>query len=246
MPNSIEKIVDKLKEMIDENGPKYLTDNPYDAFAELMESGASDRRTASAVLCFLVNGLLNDVSSDSDFTELSKQIQKECSLNKRMADRITAIFIQLYSQDNEEKWKKQNLGGLKGFREEEFICSWEGSTYWDAGEGGVYCHYEAEIVLMPTEHTVIDRTLAQALTKNPFMTKEAVGDHYRKQLKKYLDYEFENYCTCDDYYQPCVEDFMVDRDPVRTWCEENGFELVACEGEGYDDGYEPKLWNGGW
>ena len=106
--------------------------------------------------------------------------------------------------------------------------------------------YEAEITLMPTENTMIDRTLARELKKNPFMTKESVGEHYRKQLKKYLDDEFDYYCNCEEYYQPCVEDFMTDRDPVGTWCEENGFKLVACEGDGYDDGYEPKLWNGGW
>jgi hypothetical protein len=110
-----------------------------------------------------------------------------------------------------------------------------------AGTGGVDCHYKAEIVLMPKEHIVIDRELTQALKKNPFMTKEAIGDYYRKQLKEHLDYEFEDYCTCDDYYQPCVEDFMVDRDAVRTWCTENGFELIACDDEGYDGGYEPKL-----
>ena len=246
MAESIEKIVDKLKELIDENGPKYLSDGPYETFTELTGSGASDRKTASAILCFLANGLLDGVGSGSDFAELSRQIQQECGLNKRMADRITMIFTQLYSQDNEEAWKNRDLQGLEDFRKEEFICSWEGYAYWDAGSGGVNCHYEAEIVMMPTEHIVIDRSLAQKLEKNPFMTKESVGDHYRKQLKKHLDSEFEYYCTCEEYYQPCVEDFMVDRDAVRTWCKENGFELVTCEGEGYDGGYEPKLWNGGW
>ena len=39
---------------------------------------------------------------------------------------------------------------------------------------------------------------------------------------------------------------MVDRDAVGAWCKENGFELKECDGDGYDDGYEPKLWNGGW
>lgn len=246
MADSIVDIIDKLKDLIDENGPNYLSDDPYGVFTELTESGACDRKTASAILCLLANGLSDAIGSDSDFMEVSGKIQKECSFNKRMADRVTVIFIQLYSRDNEEEWEKRDLGGLKSFKEEEFICSWEGTAYWDAGSGGVDCHYKAEIVLMPTEHIEIDRTLARALKQNPFMTKESVGDHYRKQLRKYLDCEFEYYCTCEEYYQPCVEDFMDDRDPVGTWCKENGFEPVACEGEGYDDGYEPKLWNGGW
>lgn len=246
MTDLIMKIIDKLKELVDENGPKYLEDNPYKTFIELIESGTSDRSTAGAVLCFLVSGLSQNISSDSDIAELSKQIQKECGFNKKMADRIATIFAQLYSQENEEEWKKKDMGGLKGFLKEEMTCSWEGYAYWDAGSGGVDCHYEAEIVLMPTEQIVIDGTLDRALKKNPFMTKEAVEEHYKAKLKKYLDCEFEDYCTCDDYYQPCVEDFMVDRDAVGAWCKENGFELKECDGDGYDDGYEPKLWNGGW
>ena len=33
----IESIVDALKEIIDKNGPKYLTDAPYSAYTELIE-----------------------------------------------------------------------------------------------------------------------------------------------------------------------------------------------------------------
>ena len=39
---------------------------------------------------------------------------------------------------------------------------------------------------------------------------------------------------------------MVDRNAVEAWCDENEFELKECNGDGYDDGYEPKLWNGEW
>lgn len=242
MIDSIVKIIDKLKELIDENGPNYLADDPYDAFTKLMKSEASDRRTASAILCFLANGMLDHVSRDSDFAELSEQIQKECGFNKKMADWVTSIFVQLYSQDNEEEWENRALEGLESFRQEEFVCTWEGYAYWYAGGGGVDCHYEAEIVLMPGG-LVVDADLVQALRKNSFMTKEAIGDHYRKSLKEYLDIEFEEYCTCEDYYQPVVEGFEIDY-RVADWSRKSGFEVISCEGDGHDDGYEPDFRQG--
>jgi hypothetical protein len=63
------------------------------------------------------------------------------------------------------------------------------------------------------------------------------------KLGKYLDGEFEEYCTCDDYYQPVVEDFEIDY-YVKEWCKKNGFIVVSCEGDGYDDGYEPSFKKG--
>ena len=40
------------------------------------------------------------------------------------------------------------------------------------------------------------------------MTKESIREFYEKKLKEYLDSEFEEYCTCDDYYEPVVEDYF--------------------------------------
>ena len=66
---------------------------------------------------------------------------------------------------------------------------------------------------------------------------------YEKKLIEYLDSEFEEYCTCDDYYEPVMEDFELTYD-VEHWCKENGFEVVSCESEGRDGGYEPKFRRG--
>ena len=53
-----------------------------------------------------------------------------------------------------------------------------------------------------------------------------------------MDYEFEDYCTCDDYYQPVAEDFELEA-YLKDWCDDNGFKIVSCEGDGGDGGYEP-------
>ena len=62
-----------------------------------------------------------------------------------------------------------------------------------------------------------------------------------KRLIKYLDYDFEWYCTCEDYYQPYVEDYYCNlKSNLEYWGKSNSFEFISCEGSGYDDGYEPK------
>ena len=81
--------------------------------------------------------------------------------------------------------------------------------------------------------------------KNPFMTKEAIHDLFAERLRKYLDDQFEEYCTCDDYYQPVVEDYGSNLEyDLTEWCKENGFEYISFEGYGSDSGYEPKFRQG--
>ena len=70
------------------------------------------------------------------------------------------------------------------------------------------------------------------------MTRGEIHEYFRKKLCDYLDGEFDDFCTCDDYYQPVVEDFEAET-CVEDWCLDNGFELISCRGKGHDTGYEP-------
>ena len=83
MAKTDKEIAYALKEIIDKNGPEYLTDAPFQVFKELIASAGIDRKTAGAILHFLVSSLPGDVSSDSDFESLSGTIRKECSFNKK-------------------------------------------------------------------------------------------------------------------------------------------------------------------
>jgi hypothetical protein len=239
-----EHIADTLKGIVNQNGPKYLTDEPYLVYTELIESGDADKKTAAALLHCLVNGVIEDTKCD-DAELLSGVIRRECSLNKRMADRLSRILVTLCSGENKKEWKNKDREGLKQFLKEDFACTWQGFAVWDEGNGTVDCHYEATIVLAPTNAISEDKELAQCLKKNPFMTKDAIHGLFAKRLKDYLDYEFEEYCTEDDYYQPVVEDFGLNLEyDLAKWCNDNGFEFVSFEGAGDDGGYEPKFRKG--
>lgn len=211
MAKTEEKTVAKLREIIDSEGPAYLENEPYLVYKELVDSRAADRKMAGAVLHALVSGSLNDAKNNCSIQELSESVQKECCFIKSMADKIAQIFLLLYSPDNKTAWEEKDKEGLRQFLGDEFTFTWKGFSVWDAGNGTVDCHYKAEIVLMPTE-----------------------------SIREYLDNKFEEYCTEDDYYQPVVEDFDIDY-RVSEWSKENGFEVVSCDGNGEDSGYEPKF-----
>lgn len=238
MDNIMKDTVGKLKELIDKNGLAYLSNEPYRIYEELTGSDSTDAKTAGAIMMVLVRGI--DIRSHDNPEVLSRHLQSDCCFNKKMADRLAAIFRALYSKDNEERWKAKELEGWKQFLKMNFDVGWTGFSVWQAGNGSVDCHFNAAINLKPTESFRADKKLTDVLRDNPFLTKESIVEYYTKKLSKYLDYEFEEYCTCDDYYQPVVEDFEVD-DRVQYWCNENGFEIVSCEGDGYDDGYEPSF-----
>lgn len=229
-----------LIKLVDQNGLAYLNDEPYKVYLELIRNKDVDRKTASMILYALINDVNSAVGSDSDPADVSRMIQERCSLNKKAAENLADIFLTLYSKENEKKWEKMKLEGLSRFLKGKFVCIWKGFAVWDEGNGTVDCHYQAEIVLSPGITFQTDKKLDQLLKKNPFMTKEAIHEYFEKDLCQYLDDEFEEYCTCDDYYQPVVEDFDIDY-YVSEWCGKNGFELISCEGNGEDGGYEPRF-----
>ncbi len=176
----MESVAEKLKELIDENGPKYLTEEPYKVYKELLRSGVTDRKIAGALLMLFASGIPDLVRPEDDPSFLSKLIQRDCCLNKKMADILADIVLLLHSRENEEEWKNK-------------------------------------------------------VKKNPFTKTEDIRKLYIKDLKEHLDYEFKDYCTCDDYYQPVAEDFELEA-YLKDWCDDNGFKIVSCEGDGGDGG----------
>jgi hypothetical protein len=121
----IEDIVKALKEIVDKNGPNYLADEPFQVYTELIRSGNADRKTAAALLHLLASGLLETTDPGYDAELLSDSIRKECSLNKRMADRLAIILHTLSSQDNKREWRSKEKEGLTQFLNEDFFIRLE-------------------------------------------------------------------------------------------------------------------------
>ena len=99
-----ENIAESLEKIVNQNGPEFLTDEPYRVYTELTESGTADRKTAAALLHVLACGILETTDFGYDKEILSESIRRECSLNKRMSDRLAAILSALYSGNHRKEW----------------------------------------------------------------------------------------------------------------------------------------------
>ena len=121
----IEDMVKALKEIVDKNGPNYLAEEPFQVYTELIRSGNADRKTAAALLHLFASGLLETTDPGYDAELLSDSIRKECSLNKRMADRLAIILHTLSSQDNKREWRSKEKEGLTQFLNEDFFIRLE-------------------------------------------------------------------------------------------------------------------------
>ncbi len=244
---NINEIVSSLKEIIDKNGQKYLGDKPFEVYNELIKEKKVDNEIAASLLHIFLCFTPNDFIIENDVETCSEMIQDECNFDKESADYFAKIMMSLFSKEHKKEWKKNELAGFKSFLTEEFNVEWDGFSVWDAGTCTLDCKYEATIILKPTEKIMKNDAFLSKINNNPFLTKEFINDYFYNSLTKCLDEDFNEYCTCDDYYEPCAEDYYGNIDStIEKWCDENGFQFVSCEGEGETGTFEPKSYRHYW
>ena len=122
----MEDVAEKLKEIIEDKGPGYLSAEPYKVYKKLLKDRVTDKKTAGALLMLFVSGIHDEVKPETEFAFLSKLIQKNCCFNKKMADKLAAIVLSLYSQENEDEWERNDMAGLENFKKEELSIKWKG------------------------------------------------------------------------------------------------------------------------
>lgn len=239
MINNVENISVLLKTIIDHNGKNYLQDQPYEVYKEILKSNYVDKNIAAAFLHLFLCTSSNDFDIPLDVEFYSKKIQEECFFKKEIADYLAKVMTLLNSKENTTEWKKNELIGLKEFLSENFLFPWECYAFWDGGNVEVECHYKASITLRPTSKIKNDEKLSMELKKNSFHTKEFIYNFFAYKLKQYLDHDFEEYCTADDYYPPATEDYCINIEYcLNEWCDKNGFELISCDGDGETSNYQ--------
>ena len=232
-------VFEKLKTIIDREGFDYLKDRPYEVFKELEGRTVEERSMSATLFSALVMNIPSEAEKAEDPAYLTKTIQRKCKFNKSRSEQIATGFIELFSKKNTDRWKGMELSGLDEYLGGTHKALWNGFAVWECDTGTVDCIYNAEIVVQPTEAIRKEEELLKRLKKNPFLQMNIIDEFFSQSLTDYLDRKFEDYCTCDDYYQPVVEDFEIDY-YAKEWCAKHGFILLSCIGTGYDKGYEPK------
>ena len=234
----MEKLIRKLKAIIDQEGLNYLTSDPYRVYIMLLSSGIADKKICAALLHTLLMDIpslyLNHTCDEDNAIEV---IMKECCFDRETASMFADMYQELFSEENIQEWKRKDQSGLISFLRKELSVSWNGTGIWERDDVYVSCEYHADIILKAILSDFRDIGLMHMLRDNPFLDEEAISEYFRKSLISYLDKEFQEYCECDDYYPPVGEDFDAEG-YVEEWCNDRGFSLVSFEGEGETGDYE--------
>ena len=130
----------------------------------------------------LYNGIWDGAKLINNHDELSKKIQKVCRFNKKMADGLVAVLLQLYSNRNQTEWKGKKNEGLKKALGKNHTFIWEGLSLRDAGNEAVDCFYDADILLKSIKDVKINKILQKVMRKNPFISSEAIYKLFDEEL----------------------------------------------------------------
>ena len=122
---------------------------------------------------------------------------------------------------------------------QKWTCTWQGHATWDDGTGTVNCSYRAAMTFQSRKKPLRGKEIRNLEINKPGFTDKDVIKALLDSLRAELDAEFEDYCMEDDYYQPVVEDFEAEY-IAKAWAEDRNLNLIAFEGSGTDEGYEPK------
>ncbi len=224
-----------LKQIIDREGLKYLSTNPFTVYNELLDKKLTNPKTARMILITLMIGVQEQNTQDT--SAISAYIQRECYLKKSAADELAGLYFSLFSPDNCREWGNKSEEGFREFCGREWNYHLDSYAVW--GDDQVYveadCHVSVNVTVCSPQilHTSID----PLLTQNPFTTAQTIYEFFEEKLKTKLDNDFDYYVTCEPYYPPVAEDYGVNfEDLITQFCDQYGFQLISwdCEGETSD------------
>lgn len=226
-------IAKRLKEMIEENGLDYLKENSFRVYSLLLAEKVASPLSARMILLTLLAQVHLKAKKLTDPKVLAQHIQKSCCLNKRMADFLASIYVEVFSAENQKKWEKMAGMGFDDFCRQEWKFAWNGESVWSCHGGSMDCSASASATIKVVDTQLLGKELKKILKKNPFIASNDIFDYYQLMLCDLLDTEFEEYCTFIDYYPPVVEDFKINYNHVSEgFFSKYGMKIIASDYSG--------------
>ena len=239
MGDVMSNVVGFLKEYIWKNGFEMLSRNPFAVYKAMVKHDI-DTKTARLVMVTLMSGSHELVQEGRSVDEITDHIQAEHCLNKKTAGNLATVYLELFSDENRESWSKAAEAGFDEFCEGEWSVEWDGRCDWNTKHGGSYpCTAEASLTFSVTDKEKLHDHLSEKLKTNPFLSADDIYGILMKQIEDDLDYDMNEFCNADDYYEPFFEEFVGEgtyesEEKWKSW----GLELIEFHGSG-DIDFEP-------
>ncbi len=226
----LEKISKYLKETILKKGTAYLSDNAFEVYKGLKGNNVINVATLSCLL----NGICEFILKDNvDYDDLVVYIKENCLLNEEAASFMALLFLDVFSKEQQVEYEDKKEKGLKEFCDKKHKITWNGFTRWYDGSVHVDCFFKADFSFVVKDKKKIKKDNLDLIKKNPYLSADFFYRKYKEDIIKELDEDFEYYCTCDDYYPPACEDYMVNLESLlESYFKKHGFKMIDCDGEG--------------
>lgn len=242
--NSMIEVIDFLKDYIWKNGFEKLSANPFDVYTTMIKEKKKkhgiDLRTARLVLITLMSKTHEMAQKGCSADELTRHIQTEHFVNKKTAKELSAMYLGLFSGENQKSWNDAKEAGFEEFCKEEWSVEWKGLCGWHTKHGGCYpCSAEASLTFVVQDIEKLHTHLASELKSNPFLSADDIYSILVQQIESDMDNDMDEYCNADDYYEPYWEEFVGEGtyDSEARW-KSWGLDIIEFTGSG-DIDYVP-------
>ncbi|MCD8241374.1 MAG: hypothetical protein LUD73_02960 [Lachnospiraceae bacterium] len=230
-----------LKKIIDRKGISCLTTEAYTIYRELLNSDAADERLSRLILLTLLAGTAQKATLGVE--KLSDYIQTECCLKKSTSDDLALLYTSLFCAKNQKEWADKQDSGLKDFYNQKWQFDLDAYSEWHSSGVYVEARFHTTTKLTVSDRSLVKKEMKKQLEKNPFTTSEVIFRHFKEILQATLDKDFEYYATCEEYYPPVAEDYVINyEDLLKNFCKQYGFSILSCECDGETSDYIPEFW----
>lgn len=220
-----------IREIIEKQGVGFLMRDAHAVYRKLI-SNEVDASISRVILITLLAGAPRK-SLDMNQSSLSEAFQKECYLQKDMADRLADMYLHLFSKSNMEHWGKKEGCGLREFCGKTWEYKWSGEAVWDTGNVHLDCWGTVTANIKVADETIVRKNVEKLLKSNPYTSAEKIFEHISKTFDTSLDSDLEWYVTGDNYYPPVMEDYHENcEDVFKRCCEDAGMKIISFEYEG--------------
>ncbi len=225
----MEAVRNRLREIIEEEGIEYLENKPNKVYQDLMEKDLDPVCARLVLSALTAQGAKKALELNEE--SLSHYFGMECGLRKEEADRLAAMFKELFNQ----RGLKRREYGFREFCEASWEFHYSGERLWRRRRGNYECSYVIEAAIQVCDQALAHKAVAGFLKKNPFATSDEICNRFCKKLTAKLNGDLKLFISEESFGPPEMDNYDGEY-VLKVLCERFGLEVLSCDCEGYVSG----------
>lgn len=237
----MEQIRQILKSIVEDQGEKNLRREPCQAYHRLLDAGAEKPVARLILISWMADAA--EKARELDAGALSAYLQQECFLRKRTADRLAAMYQELFPRPEPTDWEEYEKS-LQDFCRRTWKFAWTGKGEWEEPDGicKVDCSLAADLTVEDTE--LVRKVLQSPWKKRSIASGRDCFLFLRRKLTARLEAALREFIQEQEEYPPYLEDYDEEfAEVILAFCAEHGLRSSGFEYEGHTGNIE---WSPTW